>query len=214
MNDLEAGIRKGQRNFLDWIVGHFPGIGLDRRAESFVSHFKEFIPLRSRVLDIGGRWGFYAEPLQRLRNCDVTVLDVEEPKFSKVSVVTYGGERMPFPDGSFDVSLLVTVLHHVKVPEAVLAEAKRVTRGAVIVVEDLYQSAVGRLWTIVRDSLYNLEFFGHPRNFRTKAGWLDCFRNLGFEVAAEKEMVTSLLGLRILNGCFVLRTTNGKEPSF
>jgi SAM-dependent methyltransferase len=166
------------------------------------------------VLDIGGRWGFYAEPLRRLRGCEVTVLEVEEPRFSKVSVVTYGGERIPFPDGSFDVSLLVTVLHHVKVPEAVLAEAKRVTRGAVIVVEDLYRSAIGRLWTIVRDSLYNLEFFGHPRNFRTRGSWLGCFGKLGFEVVAEKEIVTSLLGLKILNGCFVLRTTNGKEPNF
>ncbi len=210
MNALKAEIRKGQRRLLDWIVGHFPGIGLDRRAEDFVSIFKEFIPEAAQVLDIGGGWGFYAEPLKRSRNCEVTVLDVEAPRFRKAPVVVYGGEKMPFPDRSFDVSLLVTVLHHVKSPEAVLAEAKRVTRQIVIVVEDLYRNAIERFWTIVRDSFYNLEFVGHPRNFRTQEEWIQCFQTLGFQVEYQKEVGTSLLGIPILNGYFILRSeTNG-----
>jgi ubiquinone/menaquinone biosynthesis C-methylase UbiE len=190
-------------------VGNFPGVGLDRRAESFVTLFQEFIPPASRVLDIGGGWGFYVEPLKRSRNCEVTVLDVVEPGFRKAPVVTYEGERIPFSDGSFDVSLLITVLHHVNSPEKVLAEAKRVTRRWVIVVEDLYRHGAGRIWTILRDSFYTLEFVGHPRQFRKKEEWSQCFRSLGFRVDSEREIVTSLLGIPILNGLFVLGTQNG-----
>ena len=197
-------IQKAQRSSLDWIVGHFPNVGLDQRAEGFISIFKEFIPPASRVLDIGGGWGFYVEPLKRLRDCEVTVLDVVEPRFRKAPVVVYGGEKMPFPDQSFDVSLLVTVLHHVPNPEKILAEAKRVTRRVVIVIEDLYRNAFGRIWTILRDTFYTLEFMGHPRNFRKREEWSQCFRRLGFQVKSEKEVTTSLLGIRILNGVFVL----------
>ena len=202
--EARARVRRVQRECLDWMVGHFPGVGLDRRAEQFVSLFKEFIPPRARVLDIGGGWGFYAEPLERSRDCEVTILDVVEPRFKKAPVVLYGGERIPFPDQSFDVSLLVTALHHMPFPEKVLAEAKRVTRHLVIVVEDLYRSSKERLWAILRDSLYNLEFVGHPRNFKTKEEWLQCFRSLGFQVKSELELCTSLLGIRILNGVFFL----------
>lgn len=202
-------IRKAQRQSLDWIVGHFPAVGLDQRAENFVSVFKEFIPPASRVLDIGGGWGFYVEPLERSLKCDVTVLDVVDPGFKKAPVVVYEGEKIPFPDRSFDVSLLITVLHHVGNPEKLLREAKRVTRRAVIVVEDLYRTGWGRMWTILRDSFYTLEIVGHPRNFRKKEEWFQCFKQLGFRVESEKEIYTSLLGIRILNGIFVLSNGHG-----
>lgn len=197
-------IRRVQRRSLDWIVKSFPGIGLDRRAEAMVSLIKEFIPSRSRVLDIGGGWGFYVEPLRQARNCDVTILDVVNPGFRKAPVVLYEGEKMPFPDRSFDISLLVTMLHHVPYPEKVLLEAKRVTRQAVIVVEDLYRTVAGRWWTVLRDQVYNLEFFGHPCQFRKKDEWSRCFRDLGFGLQSAKEVNTSLLGMPILNGIFVL----------
>lgn len=199
-------IRKAQRWCLDRIVKNCPGIGLDRRAEQVVALFDEYIPHASRVLDIGGGWGFYVDPLKRARNCDVTVLDVVEPEFRKAPVVTYEGERIPFPDGSFDISLLITMLHHVESPEKVLSEAKRVTRRFVIVVEDLYRHWAGRLWTVLRDSIYNFEYVGHPQNFRNRKQWVQSFRQLGFGLHAEKEVYTSLLGMRILNGVFVLNT--------
>ena len=197
-------IRRVQRRSLDWIVKSFPAIGLDRRAEAMVSLIKGFIPSGSRVLDIGGGWGFYVEPLRQARNCDVTVLDVVNPGFRKAPVVLYEGEKVPFPDRSFDISLLVTMLHHVPHPEKVLLEAKRVTRRAVIVVEDLYRTLAGRWWTILRDRIYNLEFVGHPCQFRKKDEWSRCFRDLGFGLQSAEEVDTSLLGMRILNGIFVL----------
>jgi ubiquinone/menaquinone biosynthesis C-methylase UbiE len=187
------------------MVKNFPAIGLDKRAEEFVGHFKDRIPLGARVLDIGGGWGFYVEPLERLRQCEVTVLDVVQPGFQKAPVVVYSGETMPFPDGFFDISLLVTMLHHVPDPEKILREARRVTRRFVIVIEDLYRTSWGRWWTILRDQIYNFEFVGHPCQFKKKEEWFQCFQKLGFGLESEKETYTSLLGMRILNGIFVLR---------
>ena len=203
--NLESRIRKAQRQCVDWMVGGFPKASLERRAEQFVSLFGSRIPQRAEVLDIGGGWGFYAEPLRRLRDCQVTILDIVKPAFHKVPVTTYAGKEMPFPDKSFDVSLLITVLHHVKSPEALLREARRVTRRFVIVVEDLYRHGAGRMWTILRDRLYNLEFVGHPCQFKQKEEWFQCFQKLGLKLESEKEIYTFLLGLRILNGIFILK---------
>lgn len=175
---------------------------LERRAEFFVSRFEGRLPAASRVLDIGGGWGFYSEPLER-RGHHLTVLDVVKPALQKAPVIIYEGGRFPFPDQSFDVSLLVTMLHHVPDPEALIREAGRVTRRFLIVVEDLYHHAWGRFWTVLRDRLYNFEFFGHPCQFRKKEDWVALFGKLGYKLAGEEEVYTRLAGLSILNGILV-----------
>ena len=65
------------------------------------------------------------------RSHRLTVLDVVKPGFQKSPVVVYDGGRFPFSDKSFDVSLLVTMLHHVPDPESIIREAGRVTRKSV-----------------------------------------------------------------------------------
>ena len=137
----------------------------------------------------------------------MTVLDVVKPGFQKAPVVLYEGTRIPFADKSFDASLLIGALHHIPDPEAVIQEAHRVTRKVLVVVEDLYHHSLGRWWTILRDQLYNFEFFGHPRQFKRSEEWTAVFRRLGFTVLEEKKIYTWLAGLRILNGIFVLQVS-------
>ncbi len=195
-------IRKIQRYLLDQVVRRTSVAPLEARAEFFVNEFKEVLPAQSQVLDIGGGWGFYAGPIER-RGHHLTVLDVVKPALQKAPVVVYDGGRFPFADKSFDVSLLVTMLHHVPEPEAIIREAGRVTRRFLIVVEDLYHHAFGRFWTGLRDRLYNFEFFGHPCQFRKKDEWVRLFAKLGHPLVSDREVYTRLAGMRILNGVFV-----------
>ncbi|HXV27843.1 MAG TPA: methyltransferase domain-containing protein [bacterium] len=203
MNSISAAIRKWQRTLQDSFV-RVCSTGLEKRAELFVTHFEEHLPRDSKVLDIGGGWGFYAEPLARLGH-HVTVLDVVKPGFQKVPVVVYPGKDLPFPDKSFDASLLITVLHHIADLDKVLSEARRVTRNTLIVVEDLYHHALGRYWTVLRDKIYNFEFWGHPCCFKKKDEWISLFQRHGFFLIEQKNVYTWLAGLRILNGLFVFQ---------
>jgi len=196
-------VRALQTRLLEILVRKNPGLGLGQRAESFVSFFESEIPENSRVLDIGGRWGFYAGPLEKRGHFPV-ILDVVRPGLQNAPVVIYDGAVMPFPDKSFDVSLLMTVLHHIPDRDQVLREARRVTRHKVIVVEDLYHHTLGRFWTILRDCFYNFEWVGHPCGFKTRAGWESYFEKQGFRVLSCREVVTRLCGLKILNGIFIL----------
>jgi ubiquinone/menaquinone biosynthesis C-methylase UbiE len=201
---LPAKIRSLQRSLLDSMVRGNPGLGLDKRADYFVGLFEEQLEPGSRVLDIGGGWGFYAEPLAR-RGHHLTVLDVVKPGFQKAPVVVYPGGRFPFEDKVFDASMMITMLHHTPDPAAIVREAVRVTRRRIIVVEDIYRSAAGRIWTILRDQIYNFEFFGHPCQFKKREEWLALFEREGCKLVEDRLVRTRLAGMGILNGVFILR---------
>jgi ubiquinone/menaquinone biosynthesis C-methylase UbiE len=192
-----------QRRVLDGIVRHFAHTALEARAEKIVKLFENQVPPGSRVLDLGGGWGFYAAPLKK-RGHEPLVLDVLTPGYQKAPVMLYDGLRIPFPDQSFDVTILVTMLHHVPDPEALLKEVQRVTRHRVVVVEDLYHHALGRFWTICRDRILNVEFTAHPHQFRKDGEWREFFKMAGFSVDFFKSFYTWVAGCRILNGMYIL----------
>ena len=203
MNSIKRSLQVFQRRILDGIVRHFAHGALEARAEKIVQLFEKLVPSGSRILDLGGGWGFYAEPLTK-RGHEHLVLDVVKPGYQKAPVVLYDGSRIPFPDASFDVTVLVTMLHHVPDPEALFKEVRRVTRRKVVVVEDLYHHRAGRFWTICRDRFLNVELINHPHQFRTDLGWRAFFKTSGFEVSSFKSFYTWLMGFRILNGIYIL----------
>lgn len=204
-------VRCYQKKIQTWFVQKFCLKELEQRADQFTSLFEPYLPSQSHVLDIGGGWGFYDQPLSR-RGHYLTVLDVQKPGYQQAPVVIYDGNApFPFPDKSFDASLLITMLHHTEDPEKVLTEAKRVTRGVVIVIEDVYRHSAGQLWTILRDKIYNFEYFGHPCQFKTSSSWQKLFEKLGLRVVKHEEIYTRLAGLRILNSIFILKKTYAND---
>lgn len=193
-----------QKNVRDFLAGSFFKEKLEQRAEDLVQTFENYLSSRDQVLDIGGGWGFYSAPLKK-RGCHLTVLDVHKPSFQKAPVIIYSGDKMPFKGKSFNTSLLVTTLHHAEKVDDLIHDAVRVTKRFIIVVEDLYHHALGRMWTILRDQFYNFEFFGHPKNFRSQSEWTQAFEKAGCRQVYFQEVKTNLAGFSILNGIFVFQ---------
>lgn len=200
---FQSKIRKVQRTIQDTMVRSYPAEKLHARAEYFTSLFEKHLQPQSKVLDIGGGWGFYAAPVEK-RGHDLTVLDVVKPGFQYAPVIIYEGGKMPFEDKSFDASIMVTMLHHTPDPVSILKEAIRVSKKKIIVIEDVYNHTLGRFWTVLRDQFYNFEFFGHPCQFRKSGEWIELFGTLGLKLSEEKQVVTRIWGLNILNSVFVL----------
>jgi ubiquinone/menaquinone biosynthesis C-methylase UbiE len=135
----------------------------------------------NRVLDIGAGNCVLCQQL-RQRGYDVVPVDLANLSFvNEIVPVVYDGTTLPFDNDSFDVAMVITVLHHVQDPDAVLAELKRVARR-LIVIEEIYENSLEKYFTYLIDSLFNLEFFNHPRSNRTDDGWRAAFQRLGLGV--------------------------------
>lgn len=92
------------------------------------------------ALDVGCATGFVVEALRELgldaRGVDVSRWAVEHPALGAAGHIGYGNllERLPFPDGAFDVVTAFETLEHLppdSVPRA-LAELRRVTSAYVV----------------------------------------------------------------------------------
>ena len=197
-------IRDFQQRLLDWLIRTFAYESLNKRAEAFIQIFERDLKPDSTILDIGTGPGVYFKPLTD-RGHLVRLMDKVPYKSCPYPVTYFDGTTFPFTDKSFDASLLITVLHHAPDPEGALLEAKRVTKDIVIVIEDVYDKIPGRLLTIFRDSVLNLEFFGHPMNFRSYREWKETFKRLGFTILREKDFISRLGKLPIRTGLFILK---------
>ena len=134
-----------------------------------------YLDLADRVLDVGAGNCILCQELDRL-GYHVVPVDLQNLSFvDEIVPVIYDGMRLPFDDDSFDVALVITVLHHAPDPDAVLAEVSIVARR-IIVIEEIYGNGVEKYFTYAVDSLFNLEFFSHPHSSRTDSEWRKAFQ--------------------------------------
>jgi SAM-dependent methyltransferase len=157
------------------------------RIRSFESLVKDFLADLNcvRVLDLGPNTCVFSSVLVE-SGYDVTLLDIKDCSvIPGLRPVIYEGERFPFPDGSFDCGLAISMLHHVPDPMALLRELHRVC-DFVVVQEDLVSTWWRTVWMYLWDSLVNCEFLGHPHSNKTDADWKRCFADSGFQLHRER----------------------------
>jgi SAM-dependent methyltransferase len=115
----------------------------------------------SKVLDIGCGTGRLAIPLKEATGAEVFGLDIsaemlEQAKSKRGAEALHwilgDAQALPFPEGSFDFTLMCLVLHHIADKACAISEMYRVLRPG----------GRGLIWTIshrqIKDSLLN-EFF-------------------------------------------------------
>jgi SAM-dependent methyltransferase len=155
------------------------------RVQEKLAEISPYLTPETRVLDLGAGNCVLCQQL-RQRGYAIVPVDVANLSFvHEIVPVIYDGTTLPFADDSFDVALVITVLHHVQEPDALLAEGKRVARR-LIVIEEIYEHAVEKYVTYCLDSLFNLEFMHHPHTNRTDEGWRAAFQRLGLRVATAR----------------------------
>lgn len=110
------------------------GLVFGRRARVLSERIAALLPSGASVLDVGCGDGTIARLIAARRpDLSLTGIDTLARPSTCIPVALYDGGHLPYPDGSFDVAMLVDVLHHAEDPEALLREARRVGRRAVIV---------------------------------------------------------------------------------
>lgn len=135
-----------------------------------------------RALDFGSGDGWFAQQLKSAGAFrEVVAIDVQRRRRELVEPLLYDGQRLPFPDRSFDLVYAVDVLHHCPDPATGLHEMLRVSRGDVVLKDHTFENLVGRFLLALMDELGNRRF-GVPSLYQYQRGWewLPVFAAAGF----------------------------------
>ena len=143
------------------------------------------------VLDVGCGDGLLARDLAARRpGLRVHGVDVRVPGNGPwpVPICRIDGRRLPFPDGAYDVCLLVDVLHHCLWPLDLLREAARVARRCVIVQDHDYRNRLELRLMQLTDHLILLTLETDvPVRHKTWEEFTGLFRAAGLRVARHED---------------------------
>jgi SAM-dependent methyltransferase len=91
----------------------------------------------------------------------------------------FDGQLIPYADSSFDAVLFVDVLHHTTEPTALLAEAVRVARQAIVIKDHTPTGFLAQPTLRFMDRTSNARYgVLLPGNYWPREKWLQTFENL------------------------------------
>ena len=108
-----------------------------------------------------------------LRDAGLEVVTIDSAPGMQPTVVSRA-EEIPFADSTFDVVACRVAAHHFQDPAGALREMARVSRGLVLVADNLFMGAAGEEADRLRDPT-------HVRNY-SDAEWRAMFDDAGLEV--------------------------------
>lgn len=162
-----------------------------KRAAAVGSVALPYVSKGSRVVGIGCGHGYVAEYLNNKGGGEVVGVEIVNKLETATPFFLYDGETLPFKDKEFSLGLLIFVLHHARDEFHLLAEAQRVAER-ILVVEDVYSTIWGYLFTVVLDFMLNCGK-GSVR-FRRVQEWERIFSERGLSVLDEREFTLGKFG--------------------
>lgn len=176
--------------------------GREKRAQARADRVRANIPpdfVPGSVLDIGCSDGLVTNCLADIFNLpagQMCGIDLAPPTAEgKFKFIGYDGDgKIPAPDNSFEFMTVLMVLHHVPVPEDMLADLVRVLspRGYLIVRDHDTRDAVDSDFFAVMDEIFYTVFDPIPAlardfNYRSRQQWTACFEKAGLQVVNVDE---------------------------
>ena len=132
---------------------------MERRARQLIAEVRAWLPADGPLLDLGSGTGHVAALLERALDVEVVAADVSDMHVTGRPPVLIGDGALPFDARTFSATLMFFMLAYPQDPAGVLAEAARVTRGPVILVQTLYAGAFGRTWHRAREFVWTVVAF-------------------------------------------------------
>jgi SAM-dependent methyltransferase len=132
---------------------------MERRARQLMEQVSDWLPTEGPVLDLGSGTGHLSARLERELGLEMVPADVSDLHVVGRPPVLVADGVLPFEEGTFSAALLFFMLAYPSDPAGVLAEAARVTRGPIILVQSLHSGRVGYVWLRVREFLWTFVGF-------------------------------------------------------
>jgi ubiquinone/menaquinone biosynthesis C-methylase UbiE len=132
---------------------------MERRSRQLIDQVGSWLPAEGPLLDLGSGTGHLSARLERELGLEVVTADVSDMHVVGRPPVLIGDGVLPFEEGTFTAALLFFMLAYPNDPAAVLAEAARVTRGPIIIVQSVHSDRLGYTWLRVREFVWTTVAF-------------------------------------------------------
>jgi SAM-dependent methyltransferase len=132
---------------------------MERRSRQMMEQVGAWLPAVGPLLDLGSGTGHLSARLERELGLEVVTADVSDMHVMGPPPVLISDGALPFEAGTFSAALLFFMLAYPKDPVGVLAEAARVTRGPIILVQSLYSGRLGHAWHRAREFFWTVVAF-------------------------------------------------------
>jgi SAM-dependent methyltransferase len=175
-------------NPVEWL---HEGYIKQRRVRALGATVASVIPPDATVLDVGCGDGSLAEEIIRQRP-DVTIrgLEVSERANARIPVSVFDGIHLPCRDEEFDVVLFADVLHHTPHASALVREARRVARDAIVIKDHCADGFLARRTLRFMDRVGNARFgVALPHLYLSWKEWQQMFDRLGVSVVSLERRI-------------------------
>lgn len=134
------------------------------------------------ILDLGCGSGEIGAALAGPGHCVAGVETLARPG-CEIAMAVFDGERLPIGDRSVDWVTIIDVLHHAADPEALCAEATRVSRRGVIVKDHFAENARQRRVLATMDWVGNRQYgVGRDGAYLSRSEWAELWSTVGLDV--------------------------------
>lgn len=160
---------------------------LNRLRTAEIERVVGFLPRGGRVLELGAGTGQQSLELSR-HGFEMTAVEIASSDYADSRVfpiIDYEGDRLPFPDASFDAVFSSNALEHVRDLSQIHAEIRRVLKPDGICIHvlpthswrfwSILTSFPGALVTVVRALNASIRRLNHG----SRAEWRDAVRHIG-----------------------------------
>ncbi|MBF9030337.1 methyltransferase domain-containing protein [Rhodobacterales bacterium HKCCE3408] len=156
----------------------------ERRVSAITDTLAPLLPAGARLLDVGTGDGRIAAMIAgRAPGASVEGIDVMLRPSTHIPVTLFDGKTIPHPDNSFDAVSFVDVLHHTDDPGALIAEAARVARRAVLIKDHLSETLLDHATLRFMDWVGNAPHgVVLPYNYASRSTWDRWFEAAGLEM--------------------------------
>ncbi len=163
--------------------------GLGRRVRVLSRHLERLLPENGLILDVGCGDGTLDTSLQNLRpDLSIEGIDVLVRPEVKIPIREFDGLVIPHPDDAFDCVVFVDVLHHSLDTIQLLREAKRVSRGFIVIKDHRRNGFLAQQTLRFMDDVGNKRFGVHlPHHYWSQAQWDSAFSELALSVVQWKQ---------------------------
>jgi SAM-dependent methyltransferase len=161
-----------------------------QRAAALALLIAPYVARGKQLLDVGCGHGYVGQALAHELEASLVGVDATDQREVHIPFVRAKGEALPFAADSFDTMLLTYVLHHAPWDNQsrMLAEAARVARTQVIVLEDVPRGRTERVIACLWDRILNPGKTPVPCAFRTVEEWRAAFAGAGLRIAHEQTL--------------------------